>query len=190
MSIENIPNIDYVDSKGDLSIVKEKFDVVYSSHNIEHQVNLIKHLKQISDILEENGKFYLVVPNKRYCFDKFISLSTLSEVLSNYEEKPDVHSLKDVLAYDCETTSNYAPHHWKGLPSSIAGLECYSKSMKKFEKANGSYIDIHKWRFTPQSFKYIISSLNKMGIINFKVEKVFCTRENTLEFFAILKKSN
>jgi SAM-dependent methyltransferase len=189
MSIENIPNIDYVDPNGDLSIVKEKFDVVYSSHNIEHQVNLIEHLKQVSAVLNENGAFYLVVPDKRYCFDRFVGLSTLSEILANYEEKPNVHSLRDVLAFDCETTANYAPAHWEGLPSSVEGLECYNKSLRKFEKANGSYIDVHKWRFTPQSFNYIITGLNKIGITDFKVEKIFCTRPNSLEFFAVLKKT-
>jgi len=189
MSVENIPNIDYVEPNGDLSIIKEKFDIVYTNRNIEHQVNLVNHLKQASDILNKNGKFYLTVPDKRYCFDKFRELSTLSEVLANYTEKPTVHSLKDVLAFDCETTDNYAPDHWKGLPSNIKGLECYIKSMKRFEKSKGSYIDVHKWKFTPQSFNYIIAGLNKIGIIDFKVEKIFCTKVDTLEFFVILTKT-
>ena len=42
-------DIHYVSSNGDLSIVDEKFDFCLSSHCIEHQPDLIHHLKQVAD---------------------------------------------------------------------------------------------------------------------------------------------
>ncbi len=50
-SLLQIPTIHFVDPHGDMSNIEEKFDIVFSSHNIEHQVYLIKHLQQVSNIL-------------------------------------------------------------------------------------------------------------------------------------------
>ncbi len=188
LSIENIPNIDYIHSGGDMGIIKEKFDVVFSSHNIEHQVDLVRHLNQVSDVLKEGGKLYLIVPDKRYCFDRFIPETLLSEVLANHEEGRYRHSLSTILEA-CESTSNDPIGHWEGRASPLlSGLGCYNTRIKAFEDAKGGYIDAHKWRFTPQSFSYIINSLNELGLVDLRIEKIFCTQPNSIEFSAILVK--
>lgn len=43
---KNIPYIDYVHPFGDLSIVDEKFNCAFSSHCIEHQPDILDHLKK------------------------------------------------------------------------------------------------------------------------------------------------
>lgn len=43
LETSKIPVIDYVQPNGDLTIIKEKFDIIFSSHNLEHQVDLIDH---------------------------------------------------------------------------------------------------------------------------------------------------
>ena len=63
--------IDYVISNEDYSVINEKFDAVFSSHLIEHQVDLIHHLQQVEGLLEENDSYFLCIPDKRYCFDHF-----------------------------------------------------------------------------------------------------------------------
>ena len=48
-----IPNkIHFMDKFGDLKIVNQKFNNIFSSHCIEHQPNLIKHLNNVSNILK------------------------------------------------------------------------------------------------------------------------------------------
>jgi hypothetical protein len=77
---ERSPHIDFVSPTGDLSIVTDKFDTV-SSHCVEHQADLGKHLIDVASILNMGGRYYLLIPDKRYCFDHFLGESTITDVL-------------------------------------------------------------------------------------------------------------
>ena len=59
------PKIHYVSENGNLKIIKEeKFDYVFSSHNIEHQLDLILHLNDVYDLLKTNGKYLLMTQDQ------------------------------------------------------------------------------------------------------------------------------
>lgn len=191
LDTSKIPDIHYVHPFGDMNIINEKFQLIFSSHNIEHQVDLVKHLQQIGNLLEKNGKFFIAIPDKRYCFDHFIAKSMLSDVLAAYWQKISIHSLKTILAMRCETGHNDPPRYWSGSAGALnyqTDESCYFKALKEFKDAKGSYIDSHKWRFTPKSFMTIINELNKMKLQPLIVEKVFDTESNSNEFYAILHK--
>jgi SAM-dependent methyltransferase len=191
LDISRIPEIDYVNPTGDLSIVKEKFDIVFSSHNIEHQVDLIRHLQQVSNLLKQGGKFYLFIPDKRFCFDHFIAESTLVDVLEVYKNKSKTHSLGTIMTMSCLTTHNDPTRHWKGdhgQPIEQDNINCYKEAFSEYDNANGSYIDSHKWRFTPENFTHIIENLNKINLIDLKIEKIYSTMTNSHEFSVILQK--
>ncbi len=206
LDISKIPEISYTHPEGDMSLIKEKFSLIFSSHNIEHQVDLVKHLNQVANLLEEGGKFFIAIPDKRYCFDHHISITPLSEVLAIYWQKPKVHSLQTILSMRCETTHNDSTEHWKGNNGEMSYKSnvyfnpyngdknfedvksCFFDALKEFEDANGAYIDSHKWRFTPESFYNIVNELYKMKLQPLKIEKVFCTAENSNEFYVILYK--
>jgi len=66
--------------------------------------------------------------------------------------------------------------------------ECYNRAVGIFKETKGEYRNAHRWRFTPQQFEFVIEALYKAGLINLRVEMVYPTRENTLEFEAILYK--
>ncbi len=187
--LSKVPNIDYVHPNGDLRIIKEKFDVAFSSHNIEHQIDLVAHLNQVAELLNSGGKFYLVIPDKRYCFDHFIPESPLSDIIGSYYSAIKLHQLDTILAMSCETTHNNPKLHWQGEHGQVKGRNssCYVDSIKDF-KNNSGYINAHRWRFTPQSFEFIINQLNEMGLTTLKVEKVYMTQENTADFKVILYK--
>ncbi|MBP7189940.1 MAG: methyltransferase domain-containing protein [Rickettsiaceae bacterium] len=190
-TIKNIPETDYVHPTGDMSGIKEKFDIIFSSHNIEHQVNLLKHLNQVANLLKDEGQFFIAVPDKRYCFDHYIPETPLSEVLAIYWTDPATHSLQTVLSMRCETAHNKAVQHWRGdsgYDKYGADKDCYINAHKEFINAGGSYIDSHKWRFTPESFYRIVEESNKMGLQPLKVRKVFTTAKGKEEFFVILYK--
>ena len=67
--IGDITKIDYVSSDGNLNIIKDKFDYVLSSHCVEHQPDLILHFKNVEKLLKKQGYYFLIIPDKRYCFD-------------------------------------------------------------------------------------------------------------------------
>lgn len=189
--IPSIPKIDYVNPVGNMSEIKEKFNLVYSSHNVEHQVDLIKHLNQVANLLEDQGEFFLAIPDHRYCFDHFIPSTPISEVLATFWQAPKTHSLQTILAMRCETTHNDSTKLWKGDAGEMIyknNPECYSKALAEYNTANGTYIDAHKWRFTPDSFYNIIETTYKMGLQPLRIKKVYCTEVNSHEFYAILYK--
>ena len=209
------PKIDYVDAYGDLSIIDEKFDVVFSAHNIEHQPNLIKHFMQIQKILKPNGYYVMIVPDKRFSFDYFASLSTVGKIVEDYENEKMFSSLEDVLNMAFFRTHNNALEHWKGnhglqyglrktlLEDSayvdISGKKFFddgsfdAKNIRKLleeyndAKIKGVYIDAHCNRFTPKSFSYIMTILRDIGYIKLKLLCAHNTLYGRQEFCAILQ---
>lgn len=55
--------IDYLSPNGDLSVIPEKgeFSLVASSNVLSNQINLIRHLKQVGELLKEGGYYALTV---------------------------------------------------------------------------------------------------------------------------------
>ena len=65
----------------------------------------------------------------------------------------------------------------------ITNIESIKKTME-----NKNYIDSHCWKLTPFIFSYIIDILNKSGLIELSISRVYNTIKNSCEFYAILKK--
>lgn len=213
-----VPNkIDFISPTGDLGVVDENFDIVFSSHVIEHCPDLIRHLQSVSKILNAGGLYVLIIPDKRYCFDYYHSESTISEVIDAFIAERKIPRLADVInqAYTC--THNSARLHWLGrhgerygyrntplepdLKVQVAdeyfsddGLEVSrEKFLHLIEKysealAKGEYISTHNWRFTPDSFGYIVKLLNELEFIDLQLYRLCHTVWGRQEFTAILEK--
>lgn len=183
--------IHHVSPTGDLGVIKKTFDVVFSSHCIEHQPDLIRHLNQAAKILKNHGKYFLIIPDKRYCFDAFIPVTRLSAVIAAHEQSRVVHTYEDVIEHYTMTTHNDGPRHWNGdhydlsLFQQLEQRADYAEAV--YQKANGGYVDVHAWQFTPESFRGLIDSLKVRGLINLSVDKVYNTVRNSIEFCAVLK---
>jgi len=184
-----IPYIHYVCSTGDVSAIDRKFDVVINSHCIEHQPDLVRHLKQMEEILLPGGAYFLLVPDKRYCFDHFIPVSNLAEVLVAYRERRTIHSLRSVIEHRALTTHNDSERHWRGdhglRSEGLKGR--IEAAIREYEDAQGIYIDVHAWYFTPENFSSIISGLRELGLNSFEVHRAYPTRRPANEFWMILR---
>ena len=184
-----IPNIDYSSPDADLSVINERFSAVASSHCIEHQPDLIHHLNQVRYLIEGIGRYYLVIPDKRYCFDHSVPSSTLEEVISAQGDRR--HPLIKVIEHRAVTTHNDPTRHWSG-DHYDADWEANQpakarKAITEYLAAKGGYVDVHRWQFTPQTFKEIIVELCSTGLIPFEIEMVNETPQGQLEFVAILR---
>jgi SAM-dependent methyltransferase len=104
-----VPYIDYISPTGELSIVKRRFDVVISSHCLEHQPDFAAHVQGVGQLLLSGGAYFLLVPDKRYCFDHFIPTSNLAEVIVAHYERRKVHTLRSVIEHRALTTHNDSP---------------------------------------------------------------------------------
>jgi SAM-dependent methyltransferase len=185
--LKDIPFIEFVSPTGDLSIIDKKFDAIVSSHAIEHQLDFIDHLKKVSSLLNNNGKYYLLIPDKRYCFDYFNNESTIADILQAAIDKKTKHNLKSVIEHRVLTTHSKSKKHWRGSHGSLT--DTTKKLRDAIEEFNtGEYIDVHGWYFTPVSFEKIIIILNELGYIDLKIKKIYPTRYGSLEFYCVLEK--
>jgi SAM-dependent methyltransferase len=180
-----------IDFVGDIADVDRKFDYVISSHSIEHQPDLVHHLKCVHDLLNSGGRYYLIIPDKRFCFDACKAESTIAGVLQAHKERRTHHTLQSVIEGAAFSTHNDATLHWQGAPDPVDDGELADRieyALKEFEAAGGGYIDVHAWYFTPASFKSIASTLFKLGLTGLQPIRVFNTPRNALEFCAVLEK--
>ena len=209
--------IHFVSPTGDLGVVNEKFDIVFSAHVIEHCPDLVEHFKGVANILNPGGLYVLLVPDKRYCFDYYHAESTLTEVLEAFAAKRKIPRLADVINQGFTRTHNNAVLHWFGehgkrygyrdtplapdLNVEVMGeyfhddgqgvnLQKLLHLVNKYSEAvnNGKYISTHNWRFTPDSFGYIVDMLNNMGFIKLSRYRLCHTIWGRQEFTAMLEK--
>jgi|HubBroStandDraft_5_1064220.scaffolds.fasta_scaffold66722_1 SAM-dependent methyltransferase len=184
-----IPRIDYLSPSLDLAIVDEQFEVVLSSHCIEHQPDLIRHIQAVDRLLVDGGCYVLVIPDRRYCFDHYLRDSTLADVLDAYYAERKVHLLKSVIEHRALTTHNDSKRHWKGDHAMEKDVQhVAAQAVEEWKAADGGYVDVHAWQFTPASFRDIIDALAGLGYIAMKPARVYPTLYGWNEFYAVLEK--
>ena len=168
----------------------EDFDVIFSSHAIEHQPDLVRHLQHVEAALAPGGRYWMIVPDKRYCFDHHLAETTLSNVLDAYLEKRTRHTAKAVLDHIVLQDHNDPVAHWEGRHGDVSpgSLERYRSAMEHFEQADGGYIDVHAWQLTPGRFKDVVETLHHMGLTGFNQMSIYETPFGQFEFMAVLGK--
>ncbi len=193
-SIEKIPNIDYLWSGQKYTdLVRRKFSIIYSSHNLEHQPDLVAHLKNLESILTENGAVFLIIPDKRYCFDHYFPETSFNDVADAWKTNLGRHRLKDILDHQFFATHNDPVRHWRGdhgINKTTRHLEerLQSQYFQEIEKycSNSDKVDVHAWKFTPENFRVIFEDLYRLKIINLRILRVYPTLKNSNEFYAVL----
>lgn len=170
-------------------MVDATFDCALSSHCIEHQPDLIAHLQQVARILRPGGRYFLLVPDKRYCFDALIAPSTVADVLDAHHAGRRTHSLRSVIEHRALTTHGDCARHWQGDHGLLDGEGAgrVLAALAEFEAANGGYVDVHAWYFTPRTLCSIVGTLREAGFIPFEVERLYPTRAISIEFWAVLR---
>ena len=99
------------------------------------------------------------------------------------------HSLRSVIENHALQTHNDPGRHWRGdhgefrseVPARVRA------ALDEYEKAEGGYLDVHAWYFTPSSFRGIMCDVKNMGYFNMEVERVYSTRRGSNEFWSVLK---
>jgi SAM-dependent methyltransferase len=176
---------------GAIGDVTETFDGVVSCHSVEHQPDLVRHLEGVARILRpEGGRYHLVIPDKRYCFDHFIPESTIADVIAAWAEARTTHGLKSVVEHWSLTTHNDSIEHWAGRHGERRRADQPDRILEAVEvhRANHGYLDVHAWYFTPVNFWDITTTLHAAGLTRLKPVEIHATRRDALEFFAVLER--
>ncbi len=171
---------------------QDRFDYIVASHVIEHIPDPIRFLQECEKILEPNGKVSLVVPDKRYCFDFYRTLTTTGEWVEAYLEKHTVHPPRkhfDNFAY--AVTKGDAIAWGKGANGEITLQDHTLKdAMNHAEKQHLSweYQDVHGWQFTPESFCLVLRELRDLGLVNWSILTSYPT--HGFEFYVTLERAS
>ncbi|RMG22366.1 MAG: methyltransferase domain-containing protein [Methanobacteriota archaeon] len=164
----------------------EKFDWIIASHVIEHTPDLIGFLNECEKILNEDGVLSLVVPDKRYCFDFYREVTSLSCVIN--AQGRSLHSEGHIADYFLNVVRRGGRIAWEagcrerfefvhGLQDAVSNIEAQKR---------GEYIDVHAWCFVPSSFRLIVEDLFQLQLIKLRERRFFDTVGH--EFFVSLTK--
>lgn len=192
ISASNMPEtIHFYSPKADMSVISGTYKLIFSAHNIEHQIDLIDHINKTAELLEPDGMFACIAPDKRYCFDHYRHLSTLADVMIQHESPsvPQGHPLSAYIDRHMSNTHNKSIRHWAGdhgivnfdFKRLLDGIDFY--------RASTSYIDLHRWTFNSDSFYEIFNTLFRSHIIKLKPIRVYNTPLNTFEFCSLFVKT-
>ncbi len=162
------------------------FDVVFSSHAIEHQPDLIGHLTEVAAALKRGGMYWIICPDKRYCFDQKRVASTIADVL---DAKGRTRNTRRAVIDQVVLSDHNDPvRHWRGDHDDVAVHEGERLrwALDHLEEKGDNYIDVHAWHMTPETFRKILRTLVELKLIPFTRYRVYDTPLNRNEFMAVL----
>jgi len=188
-SMDDIEEVDYVLPAGAAmsEVIDGRFDLVLASHVLEHTTSLIHFVNDCTRLLADGGVLALIVPDHRYCFDRFRERSSLGRVIDASVNPPAVHSVGTLI----ELSLNAVNH--RGTPSWAAGHAGTYKLDNDLDEVrasaaladSGTYVDAHNWIFTPNHLRLMLHDLHALGMISVQEERF----QDTIgpEFFLNLK---
>lgn len=183
----------------DLSAIGQgNYDFVIANHVIEHVVNPIRFLANISQHLKPGGVFFLTVPDKRYTFDKARALTTndhlWNEYVSGVTTLSDAH-IKDFLLYK-EAVNEIHPAVEKYFRENGLPLSYYNgnklpwnpiKRKRLFEFHRSRSIHVHVW--DRASFDSLLEFAMEQAQLQFQVIETHNPEEVNGEMIYLLKRS-
>ena len=135
----------------------------------------------------------LVVPDKRFCFDYFMPLTSTCMLLDAYAEKRVRPSPGQVFDHFANASTRDGAIAWaddqKGDANAL--VHTFSEAKAQWQRAGDpgeQYIDVHCWHFTLASFRLIISDLNSLGLTDLQILAEFDTVG--CEFYVSLGRKN
>jgi SAM-dependent methyltransferase len=191
---KNAIAVDYVIKDKNFSHkISKKFDLVIANHVVEHVSDLIRWFQNISSILNLNGYLFLAVPHKEYTFDKIRHLTSLGDILRNYQEDlqaPTLYQVFDHLYYYRPVRANQI---WDGNIQDLLKQKRFETAKAAMEKAKvelakNTYVDTHCNVFNYLSFLELCQELYESQYIDLQITNSKDIEKPDNEFYAILQK--
>lgn len=191
-----IPELTWIGPEASNQYIRAKYDLVVSSHVVEHQIDFIAHLQNIEKLLHPGGYYAALIPDHRFCFDYYNLPSSIVDILVAHIIREKNHSLKNFLEDRLTTGHNETMRYWKkdfGIPkingkSYLDVLDLVAEYQSYVAK--GIYVDVHAWKFTDQTFVDIFSRLKEMSLTNFTLTSVIPAKFGNNEFWVLFQKKS
>jgi predicted SAM-dependent methyltransferase len=172
---DDIEEVDWVLAPGAKmsDVITERFDIVVASHVIEHTTSLIDFVNECTSLLVPDGRIALVVPDKRFTFDRFRQRSPLGSIIDLHLDPRPVHTVGTMAdfamnAVNLQGRASWDPNH-RGNYTSVYGLDLVKQQIGNAERQD-EYIDMHHWVFTPNHLRLLLADLHALGYISVREE--------------------
>lgn len=192
VNCENIEEVDFVWQGEDYATLTGKnkyYDWIIASHVIEHTPDFIGFLNNCDAILKDDGVISLVIPDKRYCFDRYRPITGLAKIIDSHVQKNNIHTPGTVAEHFLNLVSKAGITAWDsntmGEYKFVTSLETALQAMNSaFQET--AYTDAHAWCFVPHSFRLLIHDLFCLGLLPFQELSFFPTEG--CEFYITLSR--
>jgi hypothetical protein len=193
-----VPTIDYwlavedgtTTTLGQAVAAGAPFDWVLASHVVEHVPDVVGWLRDVGDVLADDGSVFLVVPDRRFCFDARRSPTTVGMAVQAHELGDRIPSVRAVFDHFRKAVEIRADEAWHGTEvGPERTIHPFSDVLDQLARVRaGEYVDAHVWTFTPLSFIELIDDLGRLGLIDLTIREVVPTARNKLEFYVVLER--
>jgi hypothetical protein len=180
--------IHYISKTVALGSIPERFRYVFSSHAIEHTFDVFGHLNEVGAILVPGGEYLLAIPDKRFCFDHFKTMSTIGDAIEAATKKPTDYGIGLCVDRIYYGSHNDSIRHWNGDHGVLNKVDLAKRikvEVDQYKAGKRSPMNPHTWRFTPDSFGEIMQIGKTIGYLNLTLRELYHTRKHTNEFFAV-----
>lgn len=137
-----------------------RFDLIYGSHVLEHQVDLIGHLQSLERLLKPHGRVIEMIPDLRTTFDALRYPTVTADALMAHLRPGPIHQGKQVfdgLSRELDKNHGYRMCGADSIGVSFShGLRHAYNAMLAAEQPGQRYADLHAWTFTPESFRLLM----------------------------------
>jgi predicted SAM-dependent methyltransferase len=193
VDVSKVEEVDFiVDHRGLGKCINKTshFKYIIASHVIEHTVSIITFLQECTSMLVEGGLLILAIPDKRRCFDFIKPLTTTGQAIDAFHRNNGFHSPGVIFdSYNLMVNKNNQILWHNDIENEIRVHHSFKETIDAYTNSleYSEYIDVHSWKFTPDSFKLIIDDLCRIGLISLQLK---CIHDTVgFEFFVVLKKS-
>lgn len=193
--IDQIQRIDFVADGSPLEEIVPadlRFDVVFSSHAIEHQVDLIRHFASLEKLLRAGGRVIMVVPDHRCTFDVLRYPSVAGDAIAVHLRGAAVHKGKQIFEHISRTID--ISLGWKIGRIDLAGARFNNpvrrgaEAIRRSEQPGAGYEDAHAWIFSPLSFRLLMLEIYMLGYTRLRPSMISYTYSN--QFCVVLERDD
>ena len=193
VDVSKIEPVDFVwegGSYADLTGKRNYYDWVIASHVVEHVPDLVQFINSCDEVLKDDGVLSLVIPDKRFCFDRFRAISSLDKAIDSHHQALDAPSAGSVLEAQLNSVTLGGRIDWEpgyeGSYDFISDVEASAGFINK-RLVDGEYVDVHQWCFVPSSLRLMLADLQALGLISLRETSFQPT--SGCEFFITLSRS-
>ncbi len=194
----DIPEVDYFLIQPDgrtLTMVEAAregapFDWVVASHVIEHIPDLIGWLAELAELVADDGRVVLAVPDRRFTFDAYRPLTTVGQMVQAHLDGDTRPSTRAVYDHYAGTVDYNHMNLWRGERPFYDGPRFGAASAEdQLRRAlAGEYVDSHVWLFTPDTFLRQFRELRLSGRSEWYVDAIVPTPRDEIEFRVRLRR--